>query len=105
MTRRVATLGVQAVVVAIGAYLGTRSRRRAARIGEVPKSKSKETKQAPLELDSTERKILDWRIKQLLRVGFEELHATALAVSPDWRIARDAVEAGCDHRTAMRLVL
>lgn len=96
-------------LMAIGALLMGAHRRRVGKLREVhphetttPVDPDALREIAP---DATERKILDWRVEQLLRVGFEELHAAAIAVSADWRVARDAVEAGCDHRTAMDLVL
>lgn len=95
------TTGIGLVV--IGALLMRARHRRAARIGEMRKPGDIIPTDAPL--DSNERKILSWRISELLRVGFDELTANALAISADWRLAVDAVEKGCDHRTAVRIVL
>jgi len=51
-------------------------------------------------LDSRERAILDWRIDNLLRAGFDELRANTLAAVGDWRRAIELVEDGCEHHVA-----
>jgi hypothetical protein len=56
-------------------------------------------------LDSTERKVLGWRIEQLQRAGFDALRANTLATTGDWRRAIMLVEEGCDHVVAADICL
>lgn len=55
--------------------------------------------------DRTLGSVMAWRIETLVRAGFDDLHAAALAQSDDWRDAVYAVERGCDRRLAVALVL
>lgn len=57
------------------------------------------------ELDSREKAVLDWRVDQLTRAGFDELRANTLAVVGDWRLAIALVRDGCDHVVAADIAL
>lgn len=57
--------------------------------------------------DKEQAKIVHWRIGELLRAGFDELHAATIAAcdDADWRHAIELVRSGCPHRTAVDIVL
>jgi hypothetical protein len=56
-------------------------------------------------VDSTARAILDWRIDNLTRAGFDELRANTLAAVGDWRRAIELVEDGCAYDVAADICL
>lgn len=60
-----------------------------------------------LETVSEEERVLDWRREQLRTLGFDDCQADLLAFSPEVELARvrTLLRAGCDHVTAMRILL
>jgi len=56
---------------------------------------------------SEEDLVLAWRIEQLLGLGFSDIQAMALALSPDVDLAqvRSLARAGCEHTTLFRIVV
>jgi hypothetical protein len=55
--------------------------------------------------DPRARAVIDWRIENLTRAGFDELRANTLAVVGDWRRAIELVEDGCEHHVAADICL
>jgi len=66
------------------------------------------TEQQPLGRHEREaERMLDWRISQLARAGYEGEAILLLATSPDvdLRMATDLVRRGCPTETALRILL
>jgi hypothetical protein len=58
-------------------------------------------------LSEDERRVRDWRWEQFVALGFGQAESDLLADCADVDLGRvrTLVGAGCDHRTALRIVL
>ncbi|MFN8186951.1 MAG: hypothetical protein U0R69_07725 [Gaiellales bacterium] len=57
--------------------------------------------------ETEEDRVINWRVEELLRAGYDEVAALELALTPEVDLHRavDLVRCGCPRDTAVRILL